>query len=303
MKIATLLPSATEIVCALGLDDQLAAVSHSCSFPSVVRGLPRVTSTRVPYDADSATIDTFVREHLTQNTALYDLDTRGLEAIAPEVVISQNLCDVCAVSSGDVVAALRSLPSRPRLIDLTPSTLDDVFADILRVGRELDVAPAAAALVGELTDRRQAVDRISRTVPRERRPTVAFLEWLIPPFNGGHWNPEMVELAGGIDLLGSQAQPSSTQTWDDIVTADPDILFIASCGHSIERTLDDLRNESVLTAFAQLRAVQSGRAYIADGEYFSCPGPRLIDGLELLAHVVLPDYHAQPAIARYRSVA
>ena len=302
MKIATLLPSATEIVCALGLEDQLAAVSHSCSFPAAVRHLPRVTSTRVPYNADSKTIDTFVRDHLSQNAALYDLDVPELRAIAPEVIISQDLCDVCAVSSGDVLAALRSLPSRPTLIDLTPSTLGDVLADISRVGGVLNVAPAAAALVAELTERRQAVERITRAVPREERPTVAFLEWLVPPFNAGHWNPELVELAGGVDLLGSRGQPSTTQSWDDIVRADPDILFIASCGYSIERTIDDLRHASVAAAFEQLRAARAGRIYVADGEYFSCPGPRLLDGLELLAHVLRPDDHGQPGNARYRTV-
>lgn len=302
MKIATLLPSATEIVCALGLEDQLAAVSHSCDFPPSVRTLPRVTSTRVPYRADSDTIDAFVRDHLTQNAALYDLDLARLGDIAPEVVISQDLCDVCAVSSGDVVAALRSLPSPPKLIDLTPSTLDDVFADIARVGRELGATSAASELVETLQHRHRKVKNISESIPLSQRPTVAFLEWLVPPFNGGHWNPELVEHAGGIDLIGAPGQPSSTQDWDEIVAADPDILFVAGCGYPIERTVEDLSHASLAPALRQLRGARSGRLYVADGDYFSCPGPRLLDGLELLAHVIHPEHHAKPAAARYRVV-
>ena len=291
MRIVSLLPSATEIVCALGLDDHLVGVSHSCNFPSDIAGLPNVTSTHVPYDQASDVIDAYVREHLTGHEALYDLDIDTLHELQPDVVVSQALCDVCAVATGDVVTALEGLPSKPELIDLTPSTLDDVFDDILRVGRELGAGEQAAAVVTALKRRR---DRVSETTV-SRRPRVAFLEWLVPPFNGGHWNPELVQLAGGTDLLGSHGKPSTTLDWERLAAADPDVLFIACCGFPVERTMRDVERLAREPLWNSLRAVRTGRVYVADGNaYFSSPGPRLIDGLEIMAHALHPDCHPLP---------
>ncbi|MGI9271920.1 MAG: cobalamin-binding protein [Woeseiaceae bacterium] len=292
MKVVTLLPSATEIVCALGFEEHLVGVSHSCNFPESIRGVPVMTSTHVPYEKDSVTIDNYVREHLTGHEALYDLDIDGLRTAAPDVVVSQALCDVCAVSTGDVIQAIGSLPSNPALVDLNPNTLDDVLEDILRVGRQLNADTAAKDLVSDLRMRRDVVAKRSATVSRADRPRVAFLEWLLPPFNGGHWNPELVELAGGIDVLGASGRASSTLDWGTIVEQEPDVLFIACCGFRTERALEDVREVSSTDAWRQLPAVQSGRVYIADGNaYFSCPGPRLIDGLEIMAHALHPDVH------------
>lgn len=292
MKVVTLLPSATEIVCALGFEDQLVGISHSCNFPESVAGVPVMTSTHVPYDKDSVTIDEYVREHLTGHEALYDLDVDGLRAAAPDVVVSQALCDVCAVSTGDVIQAINSLPSKPALVDLNPNTLDDVLDDIMLVGQQLNAATAASELVADLSKRRDAVAARSATIPKAERPQVAFLEWLMPPFNGGHWNPELVELAGGIDVLGAPGQASSTLDWDRVVAARPEVLFVACCGFRTERALEDVRVISNTDAWQQLPAVQNGRVYVADGNaYFSCPGPRLIDGLEILAHALHPDVH------------
>jgi iron complex transport system substrate-binding protein len=292
LRVVTLLPSATEIVCALGFEEQLVGISHSCNFPESIAGVPILTSTHVPYDKDSVTIDEYVRDHLTGHEALYDLDVDGLRTAAPDVVVSQALCDVCAVSTGDVMDAIDSLPSKPVLIDLNPNTLNDVFDDITRVGEQLRVADAAAELVADLQQRRDRVATRSASILSSKVPRVAFLEWLFPPFNGGHWNPELVELAGGIDILGAPGQASSTQSWEAIVAARPDVLFIACCGFRIDRALEDVAKMSSSPEWQQLPAVQNGRVYVADGNaYFSCPGPRLIDGLEIMAHAFHPNIH------------
>lgn len=292
MKVATLLPSATEIVCALGFKDQLVGISHSCNYPEDIASVPVLTSTHVPYDKDSETIDEYVRDHLTGHEALYDLDVDGLRAASPDVVVSQALCDVCAVSTGDVMEAINSLPSRPTLVDLNPNTLDDVLQDILRVGEQLGARERAEDYVAGLRQRRDKVASRTASIPQSNRPRVAFLEWLFPPFNGGHWNPELVELAGGVDLLGAPGQASSTQSWQKILDAQPDVLFIACCGFRIDRALEDVKKMSQTSEWQRLPAVQSGRVYVADGNaYFSCPGPRLIDGLEIMAHAFHPNVH------------
>lgn len=291
VRIATLLPSATEIVSALGLGEQLVGVSHSCSFPASVSGLPRLTSTRVPYQADSETIDTFVRTHLEGNEALYDLDLKKLADARPDVVISQALCDVCAVATGDVTDAICSLPGAPELIDLTPNTLDDVLDDIRRVGLALDAGCNAETLLDELEARRDAVSRRAAGIAEQDRHRVAFLEWLMPPFNGGHWNPELVTLAGAVDLLGAAGRPSSTLEWQQVVDADPDVLFIAGCGFPVERMMLDIEQVADGRPWRNLRAVGDGRVFVADGDFYSCPGPRLLDGLEIMAHALYPDVH------------
>lgn len=292
MNVVTLLPSATEIVHALGMEESLVGVSHSCDYPGSIQDLPRVTSTRVPYTESSEVIDDFVRDHLAGTDALYELDMEALQAVAPDVIISQALCDVCAVSTGDVLAALDSLPSNPELIDIEPNTLNDVFDDCRRVGRALGVAKNATQLDRALRQRRFAVAEKTALIPMSDRPKVAFLEWLVPPFNGGHWNPELVALAGGIDVLGAPAKPSSTLDWDQVIAAQPDVVFIACCGFSQERALEDVRQIESENYWRQLPAVQNGRVYITDGNaYFARPGPRLLDGLEIMAHALHPDFH------------
>ena len=291
------MPSATEIVCALGLEDHLVGVSHSCNFPTRVLDLPTITSTHVPYTESSEAIDTYVREHLAGHKALYDLDMDRLRDAQPDVVVSQALCDVCAVATGDVLEAIHSLPSTPTLIDLEPHTLADVLDDILRVGKELEAGESADRLVADLRTRRDSIAARTATIPISERPRVAFREWLYPPFNGGHWNPEMVELAGGIDLLGAPGKPSSTQKWESIVDAEPDVLFIACCGFRVERALEDVQKISQTNAWQQLPAVKNERVYVTDGNaYFSSPGPRLIDGLEIMAHALHPQLQVRPPV-------
>ena len=293
MRIATLLPSATEIVCAIGLGDKLVGISHSCDYPESIAHLPRLTSTRVPYQSDSVTIDGFVREHLEGQDALYDLDLDALEAARPDVIVSQALCDVCAVATGDVEAAVCGLPGSPTLVDLTPNTLDEVFDDIRRVGETLDASSAADVLVASLVKRRDRVANVSRTIAEADKPRVAFLEWLIPPFNGGHWNPELVELAGGINLLGTAGDASTTLSWPMIVDQQPDVLFIACCGFDVERAMQDVALMQAEPFWQDIPAVRDRCVYVSDGNaYFSCPSPRLVDGLEIMAHALHSDRHA-----------
>lgn len=292
MRIVTLLPSATEIVCALGLRENLVGVSHSCNFPENVTDLPMVTSTHVPYQESSEVIDEYVREHLTGHEALYDLDMEQLVALRPDFIISQTLCDVCAVSTGDVMKAIESLPTKPTLVDLNPNTLDDVFDDVRNVGERLGIKADDNVALRDLIARRQAVTDRSTSIPESAKPGVVFLEWLYPPFNGGHWNPELVEIAGGVDLLGNPGKASTTLDWHEVLAKKPDVLFIACCGFRVERALLDVEMISQTDEWQQLPAVQNGRVHVTDGNaYFSCPGPRLIDGLEIMAHALHPEVH------------
>jgi len=292
LNIVTLLPSATEIVCALGLEKHLVGVSHSCGYPPGVKNLPSMTSTSVPYTEPSDVIDSYVRDHLTGNEALYELDLSALESARPDFIVSQALCDVCAVSTGDVAVALDALSSRPQIIDLEPNTLDEVFADCKRVGEALGFESATRDLFNQLNARRTTVSARSAAIPINERPRVAYLEWLLPPFNGGHWNPELVELAGGIDVLGAHGKPSSTITWDQVIESKPDVLFIACCGFSSERALEDVIELQTGDEWQQMQAIVNARVLLADGnDFFSRPGPRLVDGLEIMAHALHPDVH------------
>ena len=251
-----------------------------------------MTSTRVPYMEASDVIDDFVRDHLTGHEALYDLDIEALERAAPDIIVSQALCDVCAVATGDVMVALDSLPSRPRVIDLEPETLDDVIDDCRRVGEQIGNRQSGVRLSEALKLRRSVVASRTASIPQADRPKVAFLEWLLPPFNGGHWNPEIVALAGGIDVLGAAGKPSSTLDWEQVAAAQPDVLFIACCGYDQERALEDVGKLADNPIFMDLPATRASRIYIADGNYFfSRPGPRLLDGLEIMAHALHPDVH------------
>ena len=295
MRIATLLPSATEIVNALGLSHALVGISHSCRVSGELANLPRLTTTHVPYQASSQVIDDYVHEHLGSHEALYDLDIETLAQIKPDVIISQALCDVCAVATGDVLEAVSTLPSKPALIDLTPNTLGEVFDDVLRVGTALGAATVAVELVTLLRDRCEAIRFRSGMIPEDELPRVAFLEWLLPPFNGGHWNPELVSIAGGKDLLGTHGKPSSTQDWDSIVSQQPDVLFIACCGFEPERALEDIRLAESESYWQQIPAVRNRQVFLTDGNaFFSSPGPSLVDGLEILAHALHPTLHPEP---------
>lgn len=294
MRIVSLLPSATEMICALGLEDRLVGVTHECDFPAFVRRLPRVTRTLIPAEAPSAEIDRLVRERLLASRALYTLDLPTLERLRPDLIVTQALCDVCAVAEDEVRAAACMLPGGPRVINLEPQTLSEVFAAIRQVAKAAGVDRDAEEVVGGLTARVEAL--VARAAGLQHRPRVALLEWLDPPFSCGHWSPELVRLAGGVEGLGREGLPSRTLRWDEVMTWQPEVVFIACCGFGVERTMDDVPSLQSVPGWQDLPAVRSGRVYVTDGShYFSRPGPRLVDSLEILAHTLHPDVHPLPA--------
>jgi iron complex transport system substrate-binding protein len=288
MRIVSLLPSATEIVCALGLGDQLVGVTHECDYPQSVQSLPRVTRTLIPADAASREIDRLVSEQLKTTKALYQLDLPLLKELRPDVIVTQSLCDVCAVSPNEVQAALVQLPGAPRVVNLEPQSLDGLFEAIRQVASAVGVSDDDT--IRHLRGRVDAVAMRSAGV--SERPRVTFLEWLDPPFSSGHWNPELVRIAGGIEGLGKEGQPSRRLHWDEVFVCQPDVIVMACCGFTVERTRQDLAGVQSMAGWRELPAVRSGRVYVADGsQYFNRPGPRLIESLELLAHAIHPDRH------------
>ena len=298
MRIVSLLPSATEIVCVLGLGDELVGVTHECDHPPFVRELPKVTRTLIPHDASSGRIDALVREQLTTERALYHLDMDALTDLAPDLIVTQALCDVCAVAEAEVLEAACRLPGSPPVVNLEPMTLAEVFEAIGAVGDAAGRADRAAKVVAGLRARVDAVAARTATIPDPERPRVAFLEWIDPLFNGGHWNPELIALAGGVDVLGSPAAPSRTITWDAVRSAEPDVIFVACCGFPTERALEDLPLLQARDGWDDLPAVREGRVYFADGNaFFSRPGPRIVDSLEVLAAALHPAVHPGPAVA------
>lgn len=293
MRIVSLLPSATETICSLGLEDRLVGVTHECDFPASVRRLPKVTHTLIPSEAPSAEIDRLVGERLQTNRALYSLDLPTLEGLRPDLIVTQALCDVCAVAEEEVRDAACRLPGGPRVINLEPQTLSQVFAAIRQVAQAAGVERRAEEVVGELTARVEAV--VARAAGLRRRPRVVLLEWLDPPFSCGHWSPELVRLAGGVEGLGREGRPSRQLRWEEVTAWQPEVVLIACCGFGVERTMDDVPPLQSVPGWRDLPAVRSGRVYVTDGsQYFSRPGPRLVDSLEILAHALDPEAHPLP---------
>lgn len=294
MRIVSLLPSATEIICGLGLRDSLVGVTHECDFPAGVANLPKVTQTAIPHDATSGEIDTLVRERLKTEQALYSLDMPVLERLRPDLIVTQALCDVCAVAESEVQSAACSLPGKPKVINLEPSNLADVLACIRLVGEAAGCEDAADHYVESLQVRIAKVR--ARTEAVEKRPRTMLLEWIDPPFCAGHWSPELVDIAGGRESIGVSGQRSVTIDWQKIVAADPEFMMIACCGFGVQRTLEDIPLLRSYPDWSELTCVKENRVFVVDGSaYFSRPGPRLVDSLEILAHAMHPATHPLPA--------
>jgi iron complex transport system substrate-binding protein len=294
VRIVSLLPSATEIICELGLIDQLVGVTHECDYPASVRGLPKVTKTLIPTDASSSEIDALVRDRMGAQSALYSLDMDMLEKLAPDVIVTQALCDVCAVAEEEVRNAACLLPGGPRVLNLEPETLGEVLQCIPEVARAVGQEQLADRVVARLQARIDAV--IRRGNAARSRPRVALLEWLDPPFSTGHWNPELIRLAGGEDGFGREGQKSITLEWDQVVAWQPEVVLISCCGFTAERAMQEVGVLRSVAGWDDLPAVRDGRVFVTDGaSYFSRPGPRLVDSLELLAHVIHPEIHPLPA--------
>ncbi len=289
MRVVSLLPSATEIVAALGCADQLVGISHECDFPARITDLPRVTQCEIHgLDLPSAQIDAWVRETLASRGTLYTLDEQLVRDLQPDVILTQQLCDVCAVNYGSVAAFARSLAKPPLIVNLEPSTLEEILGDIGRVGAALGATARAEALVLELRGRVRRV--AARGAAAASHPACFLMEWTDPPFCGGHWNPQLVALAGGIDPIGRAGQPSRRVSWAEIEAADPDLIVLALCGNSLERARHEAAALARNAAWNRLRAVRERHVTAVDGNaYFSRPGPRIVDSLEMLAAIVHPE--------------
>lgn len=288
MRVCSLLPSATEIAFALGLGDSVVAVTHECDYPPEAKSKPIVVKSLVDAaTASSAEIDRSIGERLRGGKGIYAIDLpRFLEA-SPDLILTQQLCDVCAVDYDEVVAAARALERSPKIVSLTPTVLADVLRDIERVGEAAGREREAAALVARLKARIAAVRE--RTSSCSDRPRVACIEWLDPVYNAGHWVPEMVELAGGIDGLGKKGEPSAKIPWDGVVQSAPEVIVLLPCGFEIERTLKEIDLLKRLPGWSDLPAVREGEVFAVNGSaYFNRPGPRLVEGLELLARLIHP---------------
>ncbi len=287
MRIVSLLPSATEILFALGFDREVVGVSHECDFPPQARNKRVVIQSRIPKDAAPLEIDRLVREYVSRGESLYAVDAQALEELAPDLIITQDLCHVCAASPDDLGAALARFAERPEVLCLNPQDLGDVWRDILWVGEQTRRGRAAEALLERIGERLGSLERI--VAERAERPRVAFLEWLQPFYVGGHWVPEMIELAGGRDVLGRVHTPSFRVALEDIVAAAPEIILISPCGYGAKQARDEYLSMAHPHEWNAIPAVQSGRVYALEANsYFSRPGPRLITGIEALAKVFHP---------------
>jgi iron complex transport system substrate-binding protein len=289
MRTISLLPAATEIVGALGLMDDLLAVSHECDYPGEALARPRVTHCEIHgRGLDSAAIDAWVSETLRSRGTLYTLDEDLIRSLEPELILTQRLCDVCAPAYGSVQAFAETLPGPPRVLNLEPHRLDDVLANVAQVAEAMAAPQKAPPVIDALRQRIRAVERACSQT--SHRPDVLLLEWADPLFCSGHWGPELVHLAGGREMLGRDAQNSVRLEWDAVLRADPEVIVLACCGHSVERTLRDVPLLEARPGWHALRAVRQRQVFVCDGSaYFSRPGPRLVDTLEILARIIHPE--------------
>jgi iron complex transport system substrate-binding protein len=287
MRIASLVPSATEMLFTLGLGDQVVAVTHECDWPREAAGLPHLTRTVIPDGLSAAEIDRVVRETVGAGRPLYELDVERLAELRPDLILTQAVCDVCAVSYDDVASVAAAMPGKPRVLSLDPLTLTDVFDDLERVG-EASGNETAARLLREQVGRRLVA--VARSVAGAPRPSVLALEWLDPPFVAGHWVPEMIERAGGKDAQGKPGEKSRTVEWAELERTPVDVAVVMPCGYDAARSAEEAH------AYAERIEALGARRVIAvnASAYFSRPGPRLVTGVELLAHILHPDKAPAP---------
>jgi iron complex transport system substrate-binding protein len=288
MRVVSLLPSSTEIVCALGMIDALVGRSHECDYPEAVKTLPVCTAPKFDPHGTSAQINERVREVLREALSVYRVDEALLQSLQPNVIVTQSLCEVCAVSLAEVQQAVCTWSDTARIVSLEPNRLEDVFSDIERVAEALGVPERGAALVAQLRARIAAIAERTRAI--QAKPTVACLAWIDPLMAAGNWIPELVEMAGGINLFGESGAHSPWLTWEALREADPEVIIMLPCGFDMARTAQDLPILEALDGWQSLRAVRSGRVYLTDGnQYFNRPGPRLVESLEILAEILQPD--------------
>ncbi len=293
MRICSLLPSATEIVFALGLGDRLVAVTHECDLPAAAAPVPVITRSTMDHGTrGSRDIHNHVTAAAHSGSSLYSLDQELLERLDPDLILTQELCDVCAISYDEVAKAVHrlevKLPGKRTLLSLEPRTLADILESIRQVGEATGVREHAAGLVRSLRQRMDRIASVARGV--STRPRVFAMEWLDPPYTAGHWVPEMIRLAGGRDEMSREGAPSVEVSWSEIAAYDPEVLVLMPCSFSLQRTLEELGKTRFPEAWSRLTAVRSGRVYVVEGAtYFSRSGPRTVEGLEILAEIIHPE--------------
>jgi iron complex transport system substrate-binding protein len=282
MRIASLVPSATETLFALGLGPDVVGVTHECDYPPEAAELPHLTRTVLPPDLSTEEIDAAVRERTARGEHLYELDHETLRDLEPDLIVTQALCEVCAVSFDDVRAIAEEMPSQPQLLALDPTTIGEVLHDVRRLAEATEDDGAADELLDETAERIDVVrERLDGVAPRR----VAALEWLAPPYVGGHWVPQLIEIAGGVDLLGHTGEKSRVSNWEEVAAAQPEVVVVMPCGFGVRESADE-----ALDHHARLSELGAERIVAVDASsFFSRPSPRLVDGLEILAHALHPD--------------
>src|SRR5437763_999443 len=282
MRIVSLVPSATEMLFALGLGPDVVAVTHECDYPAAALELPKITRDVLPAGLSAVEIDAAVKERTLAGESIYELDADALRELGPDLIVTQALCSVCAVSYDDVRAIAEEIDTQPLVIALDPHTLGEVLGDARTLAQATDRKDAAVELVRDAAAR---IDRVRLAVRGARRPRVVALEWLDPPFAAGHWTPQLIEFAGGEDVLGLPGENSEQRSCDEVAAAQPDVVVVMPCGYDAEiahREAEMHRDE--------LAALGAGEVIAVDASaYFSRPGPRIVDGLELLAHILHPE--------------
>jgi iron complex transport system substrate-binding protein len=288
-QIVSFLPSATEIACALGLIDQLVGITHECDYPSEIEGKTVVVRSALPIETmNQREIDVAVAERMRAGQSLYQVDERLLQELAPDLILTQDLCQVCAPSGTEVSQALNLLPKKPRILWLTPNSLEQIFANVLELGEATGRVVEAKELIA---NGRARLEKIAAVTSRlSERPRVFCMEWLDPVYCSGHWVPEMVRLAGGEDALAREGADSVRIPWDDVREWAPEVLIITPCGFNLEQTIEQALQLPTYEGWSSIPAVREGRVYAVDANsYFARPGPRVVDGTELLAHLIHPD--------------
>jgi iron complex transport system substrate-binding protein len=287
MRIVSLVPAATELLFALDLGDDVVGVTHECDYPEDVLDLPKVTRDRLPGDLTAAEIDAAVKQRTLAGDSIYELDAEALHTLEPDLIVTQALCAVCAVSYEDVRAIAEEIDTQPMVISLDPHTVGEVLGDARTLAQATDAKDAAAELISQAAGR---IDRIRVATRNVRRPRVVALEWLDPPFAAGHWTPQLIGFAGGEDVLGFAGEESEERTWAEVAAVQPDVVLVMPCGYDAE-----IAHREAEMHVDQLRRLGAGEIVAVDaGAYFSRPGPRIVDGLELLAHILHPELFPDP---------
>lgn len=291
-QIVSFLPSATEMACALGLSDQLVGITHECDYPPEIRGKPVVVRKALPIETMSQPdIDVAVSKRMREGLSLYEVDEKLLQELAPDLILTQDLCQVCAPSGNEVSHALNLLPKKPQILWLTPNSIEQIFDNLRELGEATGHTKEADELISDGRARLEKIEAVTRGLAN--RPRVFCMEWLDPVYCSGHWVPEMVRIAGGVDRLGEEGSDSIRIAWQDVVEWQPEVMIVTPCGYDLEQTIGVSSDLSSYAGWSDLPAVRHGRVYAVDANsYFARPGPRVVDGTELLAHLIHPEAFA-----------